>query len=211
MTIIDKAVEWLRINKIGYFVLVDKDGQTVGRSEDTDVVKAFLMLTATLSTGIYTLHAQKDKNNSASKSFYTFSIAEEKTHSVGNVDVNTSLLEQLHLQKIQFMEKFHDLEVKQLKEKYKEKPADTDALSKISGILENAMKLTGNTATKPAVAAATPGVGNTDGNSEEKFATNLENIKDTLGSEQELMNVVAKLALRAKADPEAFKSLIKMI
>lgn len=215
MTIIDKAVEWLRINKIGYFILYDKSGNPVGRAESDNTVKDFYDLTSTLCGGIYTIQGQKDKNNSASKVTYTFSIAEEKSHAVGNVDVNTSLLEQMHLQKLDFMKQFHELEMKQLKDKMKEPKEDKDSLSKISGIFADVAKIMDNNNTVKAVASVAPAtVAGTTTNNEtasDQVAKDLESIKDSLGGDEQFMKILARMAYKAKTDPANFKAMTAMI
>lgn len=218
---LDKCINWILLNKFGYFIITDLKGGTVGRSEKTtedidSLVNHFVAITDTLNAGTYMLHGQKDVNSSASKMSYSFVVGGASVNGAGigfvqNNDVQNMQQQmftmQLEHERKLFDMKFEALKKEMLQSKKTNKGGDNDIISKVAGIVENISKLSG----QPTTAQPTPQVGTTTTTTpEEAISNNLEVIGGCLGDE-ELTKTVKNLAIMAQTNPAQLKTFVNML
>jgi hypothetical protein len=217
---LDKCINWILLNKFGYFTITDLKGAVVGRSEKTsedidNLVNHFTAITDTLNAGTYILHGQKDVNSSASKMSYSFVVGGGASVSgIGFAQSNDfqNLQQQMFTMQLDHQSKLNDLKIEALKKemlqsKKSNKGGDYDMISKVAGIVENISKLSG----QPTTTQPTAQVGTTNANTpEEASGINLEIIAGVLGDE-ELAKTIKNLAIMAKTNPMQLKQFVNML
>lgn len=216
-----KCLNWLRLNKFGYFTITDLKGSVVGRSENKgeieELIQHFLLITDNLNPGTYTVHGQKDQSSSATKMSYSFVIAgDNASASIGYVANNDfqNIQQKMFDMQLEHQKQLFDMKLKALESEMKNtktpKKDDTDALSRIAGIFETFAKIqpTG-TATATPTATATAQVGNTN-TPEEAVSTDLIVISNVLGDEG-LAKTINNLAQMARLNPKQLQQFVNML
>lgn len=222
---LDKCLNWIRLNKFGYFTITDLKGGVVGRSEKNsedieDLVNNFNAITDTLNAGTYTLNGQKDVNASATKMSYSFVLAGASVSGAGigfvqNNDVQ-NMQQQMFTMQLEHERKLYDMKFEALKKdmlqtKKSNKGGDNDMISKVAGIVENISKLSGQTTTPQTTQPVPAQVGTTTANTpEDAISNNLEIIGSVLGDAQ-LMLTIKNLAIKAKTNPTELLGLVHML
>ncbi len=216
---LDKCLNWIRLNKFGYFTITDLKNSVVGRSEKNseteDLINYFLLIADNLNPGTYTINGQKDQNASAGKMSYSFVIAGDNQNAnigfVANNDIQNMQQKVFDMQ-IEHQKQLFDMKLKALEKdiqasKKAPKKDDTDAISKIAGILDNFAKLQPNASAN----VPTAQVGTTTVNSvEEAIGINLEIIGKVSGDE-DLTKSIKNLAIMAQTNPAQLKQFMNML
>ncbi len=218
---LDKCINWIRLNKFGYFTITDLKGGTVGRSENKDIenlVNSFLEITDTLNAGTYTLHGQKDMNSSASKMSYSFVIhGPTNSASIGFVQNNDvqNLQQQMFTMQLEHQSKLNDLKYEALKKEMLQskkinKGGDNDMISKVAGIVENISKLSEKNSTPQTMQTTQTTKAQVGSTQEDVSGANLETIAGVLG-DNELVKTINNLAIMAKTNPDQLKTFVGML